>query len=239
MLFLLFTAAFGAITAQEYDANLKEPGTFGTSHIHRRRLAEEEGCERAENDMRDFCTMYTDTRERERRVEEARYALAPDCDDNAHILMLTRGENDSSPVAFVTETPEHAFQGMIDFFRDMHEDIDDLHNLILSYQLETRDGQKRTLRVTNDMDLYSAFMLQKKFHVTELLVTIDSNSPTYAPSPPTPAPTGVPTGSPVDMPKSYWVYNQGTSGQNKIIKSTDIPAVQSKKNQSYEGCHLR
>merc|ERR1711879_287911 len=75
-------------------------------------------------------------------------------------------------------------------------------------------------------------MLQKKFHVTELKVTIDSMQPTVSPVPPTPKPTPIPTASPVDKPFDFFVWtssSSGGSGYNKKLKTTTIGGKQGKR----------
>lgn len=143
----------------------------------------------------DFCDLMERTREAEAVQKLAKEALGECEEEQPKIIFMKRAMHDTTSPhdlswVYITDTPQKAFNGMVDFLRDQHMIIDDNHPLEFSYTYKTRDGKSRKLIVKNDMDLYSAIQLQMDHDVTELDVSIATVAPSSQPT------TGHPSRSP-------------------------------------------
>jgi len=141
-----------------------------------------------EGDPRDSCTLLDDNMNFVKDLGLARNVIG-NCpvENEPKSIILIR---DDQSWVFTTRTPKSAFTAMIKFLRTQSEEVNNDHQLHITYKYKTRMGT-RTLIVKEDMDLYAAILLQKSHHATELFVKMETTYPTQVPT--TSTPTAIPT----------------------------------------------
>lgn len=139
-------------------------------------------------DSRGRCEIYDELMVVDRQLKSAERVLGSCEHEDPYVAILIRADE---TWAWATSKPEKAYNQMNDFLRDQHWLIDDKHTLKIAYHFTTRDGMKRDFHIMNDMDLWSAFQLQRRYGYSEFYVEIHTDQPTSTPT--TQVPTSAPT----------------------------------------------
>lgn len=141
-------------------------------------------------DGRSLCEISEAFYKAEKNVERIRNTVGR-CETEGEVIFLKRYDQNW---VFVTDTPKSAYRDMIDFLLHAHTVLDGGHDMTIHYQHKTRDGKSHEMRITDDMDLYSAIRMQTiglGHDFTELHVNVETDIPTSAPT--TKTPTSAPT----------------------------------------------